>query len=551
VGRYQLLAKLGEGGMGVVHLARGPDGNRFALKVLRDHVVADDEGRSRLAREVTTLRRVRSRRVAEVYDADPWGERPFIVTRYVPGRSLHDHVKHEGPLAGRDLRFLALGLAEAMVAVHDAGVVHRDIKPSNVLLEGRAPVLIDFGLAKLADDSRLTVAGFLMGTPGYLAPEVLYGDEPTPASDVHAWAATVVYAASGTSPYGAGPSMAVMDRARRGEYDVGALPTDLRPLIARSLSADPDSRPSGTELVARLNHLQDEPVAPALTADAAVDGVVDPGPMTAPLHRPLPSALHPVGDRQARPQAARPLSAGPPPVTPHATPRAAPRQVVGTTRPLTVPVREDQPAPRQTAQRRSGPTGALRFGITLGLGAAVATAVGFAPYVASLTLLVLVWLLRTASVSNDAHLHRQARRGARRSDGLVRVLASPWHLFVAMWGSAVLLGCAALAAVAIAGSAVVIGEPTARSVLLGGVAFTLVLWWGPASRRVRHRTQRLVWRLASPDPAGVGWLLLVWLVAVILAIARFRLGVVWAPDTGPPFDPLPQPLDPAPWWPRW
>ena len=97
----------------------------------------------------------------------------------------------------------------------------------------------------------------------------------------------------------------------------------------------------------------------------------------------------------------------------------------------------------------------------------------------------------------------------------------------------------------------VIGEPTARSVLLGGVAFTLVLWWGPGSRRARYRTQRLVWRLASPDPAGVGWLLLVWLVAVILAIARFRLGVVWAPDTGPPFDPLPQPLDPAPWWPSW
>ena len=92
VGDYTLLAKIGEGGMGVVHLARRPGGDRVALKVLRQHIVGDDEARSRLAREVSSLSRIRSRWVAEIVDADPWAPVPYVATRYVPGLSLHDHV---------------------------------------------------------------------------------------------------------------------------------------------------------------------------------------------------------------------------------------------------------------------------------------------------------------------------------------------------------------------------------------------------------------------------------------------------------------------------
>ncbi|MDQ4085335.1 MAG: serine/threonine protein kinase, partial [Actinomycetota bacterium] len=253
-GRYRLLAKVGEGGMGVVHLAEAPDGRRVALKVLRPHVVGDDEGRARLAREVSSLRRVRSRRVAEVHDADPWGEQPYLVTRYVDGPSLHTLVREYGPLDGEALLAVARGLVEAVIAVHAAGVLHRDVKPSNVLVEGgHDPVLIDFGLAKVSEDSRLTATGWLMGTPGYLAPEVLYGEEATPAADVHSWAATVVFAATGDSPFGRGPSMAVMDRARRGEYDLSDVPEWLRPLLSRCLSPDPARRPSAHEVHARLS----------------------------------------------------------------------------------------------------------------------------------------------------------------------------------------------------------------------------------------------------------------------------------------------------------
>ena len=129
--------------MGVVHLAEGPDGRRVALKVLRPHVVGDEEARDRLAREVKSLSRVRSPRVAEIIDADPWGPIPFVATRYVPGLSLHDHVPQEGPLGGEELRWFARSLAEALQAVHQVGVLHRDVKPSNVLMEGRTPVLID------------------------------------------------------------------------------------------------------------------------------------------------------------------------------------------------------------------------------------------------------------------------------------------------------------------------------------------------------------------------------------------------------------------------
>ncbi len=230
--------------MGVVHLARAEDGERVALKVLRPHVVGDDEARERLAREVKSLSRVRSPRVAEIIDADPWGPVPFVATRYVPGRSLHDEIKEAGPLSPAELRGFARGLVEALAAVHAVGVTHRDIKPSNVLIEDGEPVLIDFGLARVADDATVTQTGWLLGTPGYLAPEILYGDPATAASDVHSLAATLAYAGTGRSPFGSGPSAAVMDRVRRGEHDLSGMPEELRRIVHACLDPEPSRRPT-------------------------------------------------------------------------------------------------------------------------------------------------------------------------------------------------------------------------------------------------------------------------------------------------------------------
>src|SRR4051812_5507353 len=234
--------------MGVVHLAQGPDGARVALKVLRPHIVGDAEARGRLAREVSSLKRITSPRIAEIIDADPHGEVPYVVTRYVPGLSLYHHVAEEGAITGVDLLHFADCLAEALLAVHSVGVLHRDVKPTNVLMEGRSPVLIDFGLARVAEDPRLTQTGWLLGTPGYLAPEILYGDDASPASDVHSWAATVVYAATGRPPYGKGPAMAIMDRVRRGEHDLSGVEEPIRQLLRESFSLDFFERPSVHEL---------------------------------------------------------------------------------------------------------------------------------------------------------------------------------------------------------------------------------------------------------------------------------------------------------------
>ena len=149
----------------------------------------------------------------------------------------------------------AARLAEAVRDVHRVGVLHRDIKPTNVVMEGRAPVLIDFGLARLAEDPRLTQTGWLLGTPGYLAPEILFGDDATAATDVHGWAATVVFAATGRPPYGSGPAMAIMDRVRRGEHDLSGLPVGVLPTVLAALSPDPADRPDVPTLLADLERL--------------------------------------------------------------------------------------------------------------------------------------------------------------------------------------------------------------------------------------------------------------------------------------------------------
>ena len=253
VGGYRLLRHIGEGGMGVVHLAESPDGHQAALKVLRPNVVGDDESRRRLAQEVESLRHVRSDHVAEVLDADPWGEVPYVVTRFVPGQSLHDLVAHEGPLAEDDLVDVARGLLLAVQDVHAAGVLHRDIKPTNVVLDDWFPVLIDFGLARLAEDPGLTATGWLMGTPGYLAPEVLLGGQASTATDVHGWAATGVYAATGRPPYGQGHVMTILDRTRQGAFDVSGVPQRLQPLLAAALATDPRVRPTVQQAMGELD----------------------------------------------------------------------------------------------------------------------------------------------------------------------------------------------------------------------------------------------------------------------------------------------------------
>src|SRR6516164_6914345 len=277
LGPYRLQDRLGEGGMGVVHLARDPQGGLVAVKVLHPTTTESANARLRLAREVETMRRVRSPFVAEVLDADVTGEFPYIVTRYVPGTTLDEMVRTRGPLSGAGLRRLAYGTAEALAAIHAAGVVHRDLKPGNVMLSDDRPVVIDFGIAQVGDATRLTQTGLVMGTPGYLAPEVIEGQPSSPASDVHSWGATMAFAATGRPPYGGGSYESIFYRIVSGQADLAGAPAALAPLLAAALARDPARRPSASWLSAQVSALDlsaasQAPAAPGLSSRAMLDG---------------------------------------------------------------------------------------------------------------------------------------------------------------------------------------------------------------------------------------------------------------------------------------
>ena len=248
LGPYRLLDVIGEGGMGVVHLARDSEGRAVAIKLLRPGVADDPDARRRLGREFDTMRRVRSPFVAEVIDADVTGEVPYVVTRYVAGPSLDQRVRQDGPLRGPALERLAWGLAEGLAAVHAAGVVHRDLKPGNVVMAGGVPVVIDFGIAHAPDATRITQAGMFMGTPGYLAPEVVEGQPSGPSADVHSWASTVAFAATGRPPFGTGSYETIFYRIVSGKPDLDGVPAKLIPLLTAALSRDPAVRPSAVQL---------------------------------------------------------------------------------------------------------------------------------------------------------------------------------------------------------------------------------------------------------------------------------------------------------------
>jgi predicted Ser/Thr protein kinase len=251
LGPYRLLDRIGEGGMGVVYLARDPEQRSVAVKILRPAVAGDPTARRRLAREVETMRRVRSPFVAEVIDTDVTGSVPYIVTQYVPGRTLDQVVTEEGPLSGDRLIRLASGLADALAAIHAAGVVHRDLKPGNVMLVNGEPVVIDFGIAQALDSTRLTMTGMFMGTPGYLSPEVIEGHNSTSFSDVHAWGATVAFAATGRPPFGTGSYETIFYRIINGQPDLAGVAPPLAALLAAALRRDPASRPAASQLISQ------------------------------------------------------------------------------------------------------------------------------------------------------------------------------------------------------------------------------------------------------------------------------------------------------------
>ncbi|MFE7172415.1 serine/threonine-protein kinase [Streptomyces sp. NPDC057616] len=253
VGPYRLLGRLGSGGMGRVYLGRSAGGRTVAVKIVHPHFALDEEFRARFRREVEAARRVGGAWTAPVLDADPEAAVPWVATGYAAGPSLAGAVADGGPLPAHSVRVLGAGLAEALAAVHELGLVHRDVKPSNVLLTLDGPLLIDFGIARATDGTAsLTSTGVSIGSPGYMSPEQILGKGATGAADVFSLGAVMAFAATGEPPFPGDSSAALLYKVVHEEPELGSLDGELREVVQACLAKDPSARPAPAELARRL-----------------------------------------------------------------------------------------------------------------------------------------------------------------------------------------------------------------------------------------------------------------------------------------------------------
>ncbi|WP_217205799.1 serine/threonine-protein kinase [Streptomyces sp. AC550_RSS872] len=385
LGRYRLLRRLGAGGMGRVYLARSPGGRTVAVKVIRPDLAADAGFRERFRHEVDIAKAVSGRHTAPVVDADPVAPLPWLATSYVLGPDLTDVVAAHGALPEHTVRALGAGLAAALQEVHGAGLIHRDLKPSNVLLAADGPRVIDFGIARAVDGSRMTQTGVVVGSPGYMPPEQALGQDVGPAGDVFSLGAVLAFAATGRSAFGDGAAShaALLYQVVHGEPDLADVPPSLLGLIRACLLKDPARRPAPAEVVAALaprgvgDVLHDWlPSAVASTIATHAAGILD---LEAPEQQAQAAAQFGPAPGYGYPQAAGygPPSAGTAPAPGYGTPPGG-TPAPGTPAPgyghPTVPAPgHDTPQPG-TVRLGSSPAPSRRRALSLALGGAAAVA---------------------------------------------------------------------------------------------------------------------------------------------------------------------------------
>jgi outer membrane protein assembly factor BamB len=265
IGRYRLLRRLGEGGMGLVYLGASPAGRAVAIKVVRPELAGEQEFRARFRAEAEAAQKVSGAFTSPVVDADPDGAVPWLATAYVNGLSLKETIERYGPMSEPLLRTLGAGLAEALIAIHEAGLLHRDLKPANILLAKDGPRVIDFGISKAAGRATLTSEGRFIGSPGYMSPEQIRGTRLTTAADVFAFGAVLAFVATGRPPYGKDMLPTIVHRTLHQAPDLDGVPASLVRMVAACLSRDPAQRPP-VRLLPSL--LAAQPVAPGWLPDA-------------------------------------------------------------------------------------------------------------------------------------------------------------------------------------------------------------------------------------------------------------------------------------------
>ncbi|RAO37682.1 Non-specific serine/threonine protein kinase [Micromonospora saelicesensis] len=249
-GPYRLVGRLGAGGQGVVYLGEDDAGDRVAVKMVNVDL-SDPRARSQFVKEIAAARRVAPFCTAQVLFAEVDGERPYVVSEFIEGLTLHRHVRERGPVTGNALHRLAVGTVTALAAIHSAGVVHCDLKPDNVVLGQDGPRVIDFGIARALGNTE-TASSRVMGTTAYMAPERFRDDAIGPPCDVFAWASTIAFAAGGRPPFGSDSLFAVMHRVLHDPPDLPAMPPVLDELIRECLAKDPADRPTAERVLVRL-----------------------------------------------------------------------------------------------------------------------------------------------------------------------------------------------------------------------------------------------------------------------------------------------------------
>ncbi|WP_159943906.1 MULTISPECIES: serine/threonine-protein kinase [unclassified Nocardiopsis] len=344
IGPYVLSGKLGSGGMGTVYLGSAPNrGNQVAIKVIRPELAFDEATRARFRDEMENARKVASFCTAKVLDHGTFENRPYMVTEYIAGTALAEHIAENGPLDSSTLHGFALGVAAALAAIHRTGLVHRDLKPANVLLSLSGPRVIDFGIARAMNTAtNHTQTGIVMGSPGWMAPEQLLEEKVTTAADIFAWGCLVAFAGNGTHPFGNGDAMTLGKRVLFAEPQIGNLVSPLDRLVTRALAKEPSLRPTAQDLLLELaggeestnpndmvSHALHQswrpnlpPVPPGMPhpqqappGHQTMSGMRRPGPgqyqsappapMSPPAHQ-TGNFQHPQGPPQGRPAAARP-----------------------------------------------------------------------------------------------------------------------------------------------------------------------------------------------------------------------------------------------------
>ncbi|MEW2353900.1 protein kinase [Spirillospora sp. NPDC029432] len=340
VGPYTLDAKIGEGGMGAVYLGRGTDGRRVAVKVVRPELAGDRAFVARFGDECRNAERVASFCTAQVLDHGQDLGMAYMVTEYIEGPSLLQHINDQGTLSPGLLHGVAVGVAAALVAIHSAGLVHRDLKPSNVLLSISGPRVIDFGIARALDMATShTATGQVVGTPGYIAPEQILTQKITPAVDVFAWGCLIAYAANGRNPFGQGSIQVMVGRALHADPELGALTEPLAALVRAALGKDPETRPTAQDLLLSLvgggagesevsTTLGESWTTPPTSRQAPPTRLPTPDPVPPPPARspslPPPAPTPPSPGSSPSGAAAPPQSPAPSPSSPAPSPPGAP-----------------------------------------------------------------------------------------------------------------------------------------------------------------------------------------------------------------------------------